>query len=53
MTTMPTADQLMQRGLKLTHLRLLSAVAETGQLSTAAAQNRNHPLAVTPLAKLT
>lgn len=35
---MPTDDQLIQRGLKLSHLRLLSAVAETGQLSTAAAQ---------------
>lgn len=38
MKTMPTDRQLIQRGLKLNHLCLLSAVAETGQLSTAAAQ---------------
>ena len=33
-----TADLLAQRGLKLSHLRLLAALAETGQISLAAAQ---------------
>lgn len=31
-------DQLARRGLKLTHLRLLAALAETGQVGSAAAQ---------------
>ncbi len=31
-------DLLLQRGIKLNHLRLLSALAETGQMSQAAAQ---------------
>ena len=32
------AETLLQRGLKLTHLRLLAALAETGQISLAAVQ---------------
>ncbi|EKD61878.1 MAG: putative transcriptional regulator, lysR family, possibly activator of the expression of chvE protein, partial [uncultured bacterium] len=32
----PSADQLAQRGLKLSHLRLLAALADTGQISQAA-----------------
>lgn len=33
-----SADLLVQRGLKLSHLRLLAALADTGQISLAAAQ---------------
>jgi DNA-binding transcriptional LysR family regulator len=33
-----SSSQLLQRGLKMNHLRLLGALAETGQISTAAAQ---------------
>lgn len=32
----PNAEQLAQRGLKLSHLRLLAALADTGQISQAA-----------------
>lgn len=32
----PASDALLRRGLKLTHLRLLAQIAETGQLSLAA-----------------
>ncbi len=38
MNTGQNADFLLQRGIKLNHLRLLSALAETGQMSQAAAQ---------------
>jgi DNA-binding transcriptional LysR family regulator len=38
MNTVLHADVLLQRGIKLNHLRLLSALAETGQMSLAAAQ---------------
>ena len=33
---LPSADHLLQRGLKLSHLRLLAALAETGQITQAA-----------------
>ena len=33
MNRTPSADQLAQRGLKLSHLRLLAALADTGQIS--------------------
>ena len=36
MNRTPSADQLAQRGLKLSHLRLLAALADTGQISLAA-----------------
>ena len=32
----PTADHLLQRGLKLSHLRFLAALMETGQITQAA-----------------
>ena len=38
MITTPSADHLLQRGLKLSHLRLLSALADTGQITQAADQ---------------
>ena len=37
MNRTPSADQLAQRGLKLSHLRLLAALAETEQLTVSAA----------------
>ena len=36
MNTTPDSDHLLQRGLKLSHLRLLSALADTGQITLAA-----------------
>lgn len=33
----PTRDRLLRRGLKLTHLRLLATLAETGKISASAA----------------
>lgn len=38
MNNTQNADLLLHRGIKLNHLRLLSALAETGQMSHAAAQ---------------
>jgi len=38
MSDLNRADILLQRGLKFTHLRLLAALAETGQIGSAAAQ---------------
>lgn len=36
MLSVPSADHLLQRGLKLSHLRLLAALVDTGQITLAA-----------------
>ena len=38
MSDLNRADALLQRGLKITHLRLLAALADTGQIGSAAVQ---------------
>lgn len=51
--TAQNADHLLRRGLKLAHLRLVAALAETGQISGAASQlNITQPAASRLLAEL-